>query len=275
MKAPFVIALESLFFGAACEQPIVLGDAKFLEALAAHGHAAVTTGAAGIDKSLQALLGLGAQGFAVAFQVTVKRCGCQKCALEGTNSNAPVLHSHRLGLTWESFVKPRLIAKLHQLFFGLLVSGIAIGHETGQRLDGLVFNACAVAAVMLRHQQRSVEYRGGVAGQHLAMNAHGQGQAVTTMVGGAVATDTALAAVAGHAGFVKQGFAQGHTLGGERGIFEGRAIRQGFEQSFGSVQQSLVVAGCTYRAHAQQRQATDRGRRSRRNQPCPFTHDYP
>ena len=28
-------------------------------------------------------------------------------------------------------------------------------------------------------------------------------------------------------------------------------------------------------AHAQQRQATDRGCRCRRNQPCPFTHDYP
>ena len=39
------------------------------------------------------------------------------------------------------------------------------------------------------------------------------------MVGGAVATDAALAAVAGHAGFVKQGFTQGHTLRGQRGVF--------------------------------------------------------
>ena len=196
-----------------------MGDTKFLEALAAHGHAAVTTGAACLDKSFQALLGLGAQGFAVAFQVTVKRCGCQKCALEGTNSNAPVLHTHGLGLARESFVKPRLITELHQFFLGLLVSGIAIGHRAGQRLDGLLFHTGAVAAVVLGYQQRCVEHRGGVAGQHLAVDAHGQGQAVATVVGRVVATDTALAAVAGYAGFVKQGFAQGHTLWRERGVF--------------------------------------------------------
>ena len=275
LKAAFVVALESLFFGAACHQPIVLGDTKFLEALTTYGDTVVASGTTGVDEGFQPLLGLGAQGIAVAFQVTVKRRGCQQGALKRAYRFAPVLSAQRFGVASKSFVKPRLVTQQGQLFFGLLVSGIAIGHETGQRLDGLLFHAGTVAAVVLGHQQRSVEHRGGVARQHLAMNPHGQGQAVAAMVSRVVATDTALATIARNTGFEKQRFAKRHTVRGKRSVFQGRTVWQRLEQGLGLVEQGLVVAGGTCRCGHQQCQTAQRGRRYRGNQHCPFTHDYP
>jgi len=72
VELAFVVALELGDLDTAGGFPVVLDQAKFLEALATDGRPVVATGAAIADEFIQPSLGIGADGLFIAFQVLVK-----------------------------------------------------------------------------------------------------------------------------------------------------------------------------------------------------------
>ena len=198
----------------------------------------MTSGTTGVDEFVQAQLGLRRQGLGIALQKAVKGCRRQQSALVSANGLAPVVCAQWFGFPGECFFKPALVAQHLQLFFHLLVAGVAIRQRTQQGLHRLFFHSGSVAAEMLGDQQGGVEHGGRIARQHLAIHTHREGQGVSTIKRRVVTGGTTQPSIIGHAGFKKQGLAKRHTL--RCAVGQSRRSRQRFEQGFGLVQQGLI-----------------------------------